>query len=387
MLAEGDLVVGRWTSTGTHQGELMGIPPTGVKVTGTGISILQIANGKSKEEWVHWDALGMMQQIGVMPPNRETYTWGMPTELTGDPGDPETNKAIVQRMLDEVMNEQDLTVIDELFAVDYLMHDPAWPMEVKGPDGFKQWAGAMLEPFFSDSQITGIMIAEEDKVVVNWTWSGTHAGEFMDIPPTGRRITVGGISIHRFADGKFVESWASYDSMGMMEQLTTPEWPIEGTWIMTVPSPLGNMIFRINYIAQDTSKTNFTAMIEQISSLPVLIDLYPEGDNIKFAGGQVIKTGLNSYEATLIQYFTKNSGTWQEEIVGIAVINGSMVLTGPESALGQGTGAYYLAMQDADGDGLPDEGEESVLCAPWMWTKKRITMMPPCVPTPLPAPD
>ena len=55
--------------------------------------------------------------------------------------DIEANKALVQRMIDEVMNQQNLDVIDELFAADYLMHDPAWPTEVKGPEGFKQWTG------------------------------------------------------------------------------------------------------------------------------------------------------------------------------------------------------------------------------------------------------
>jgi len=137
--------------------------------------------------------------------------------------DIEANKAIVQRMIEEVMNQQNLDVIDELFAADYLMHDPAWPTEVKGPEGFKQWTGMMLDPYFSDSRITiEDMIAEGDKVAVRWTWSGTHTGEFMGIPPTGRQIAITGISIHCFADGEFVESWVSYDSQGMMQQITGP---------------------------------------------------------------------------------------------------------------------------------------------------------------------
>jgi len=158
--------------------------------------------------------------------------------------DIEANKAIVQRMIDEVMNQQNLDVIDELFAADYLMHDPAWPMEVKGPEGFKQWAGAMLDPYFSDSRITiEDMIAEGDKVAVRWTWSGTHTGEFMGVPPTGRQIAVTGISIHRFADGEFVESWASYDSLGMMQQITLQTIP-EGLVMDQITSPAleGNLL-------------------------------------------------------------------------------------------------------------------------------------------------
>jgi len=219
-IAEGDMVVTRLTGTGTHQGELMGIPATGLQIAVTAIATVRIAEGKIQESWNSWDAAGLMQQLGAMPPTRETYTWGELSEVTGDAGAPETNKAGVQRMIDEVMNQGNLAVIDELFAADYLMHDPAWPVEVKGSEGFKQWAGAMLEPFFSDSQITGEVIAEGDKVAVYWIWSGIHTGEFMGIPGTGRQIVVAGTSIHRFADGQFVESWASYDGLGMMQQLT-----------------------------------------------------------------------------------------------------------------------------------------------------------------------
>ena len=67
-IAEGDKVVTRWTCTGTHTGELMGIPPTGVQVTVTGIVIGRIAGGKIVEDWGNWDALGMLQQLGVVPP-------------------------------------------------------------------------------------------------------------------------------------------------------------------------------------------------------------------------------------------------------------------------------------------------------------------------------
>ena len=66
-IAEGDKVVTRWTATGTNQGTLMGIPPSGKRVTITGISITRIANGKAVEDWVNFDTLGMLQQIGAIP--------------------------------------------------------------------------------------------------------------------------------------------------------------------------------------------------------------------------------------------------------------------------------------------------------------------------------
>ena len=67
-VAEGDEVVTRWRGIGTHQGELMGIPPTGNRVELTGITISRIANGKIVEDWTNSDTLGMMQQLGVVSP-------------------------------------------------------------------------------------------------------------------------------------------------------------------------------------------------------------------------------------------------------------------------------------------------------------------------------
>jgi steroid delta-isomerase-like uncharacterized protein len=66
-IAEGNEVVTRWTGQGTHQGELMGIPPTGNQVTVTGIEVDRVSGGKIEESWVSYDALGMMQQLGIVP--------------------------------------------------------------------------------------------------------------------------------------------------------------------------------------------------------------------------------------------------------------------------------------------------------------------------------
>ena len=67
MIAEGDKLVTRWTSTGTHLGDLMGIPPTGNSATVTGIAIDRFVNGQSVENWGVFDQMGLMQQLGVVP--------------------------------------------------------------------------------------------------------------------------------------------------------------------------------------------------------------------------------------------------------------------------------------------------------------------------------
>jgi predicted ester cyclase len=67
MIAEGDKVVTRFTMRGTHQGEFMGIAPTGRRVEMTGIDIIRFSDGKMVEHWGNTDDLGMMQQLGVIP--------------------------------------------------------------------------------------------------------------------------------------------------------------------------------------------------------------------------------------------------------------------------------------------------------------------------------
>ena len=68
MIAEGDKVATRFTDRGTHKGEFMGIAPTGKKVSFTAIGICRITEGKLVEAWVDYDALGLLQQLGAVPP-------------------------------------------------------------------------------------------------------------------------------------------------------------------------------------------------------------------------------------------------------------------------------------------------------------------------------
>ena len=67
LIAEGDKVVTRYMAQGTQQGALMGIAPTGKQVSVTNILITRIANDKAVEQWLNFDALGMLQQLGVVP--------------------------------------------------------------------------------------------------------------------------------------------------------------------------------------------------------------------------------------------------------------------------------------------------------------------------------
>jgi steroid delta-isomerase-like uncharacterized protein len=67
IIAEGETVMARWSCRGTHKGDLRGIAPTGKQINISGVTIARLANGKFAEGWVNWDALGLMQQLGVVP--------------------------------------------------------------------------------------------------------------------------------------------------------------------------------------------------------------------------------------------------------------------------------------------------------------------------------
>jgi steroid delta-isomerase-like uncharacterized protein len=132
-------------------------------------------------------------------------------------GDTEANKALTLRYWEEVANKGNLDLIEEICAPDYVCHEV--DQDIRGPEGVRQFI-SMLRAAFPDLHVTvEDVIAEGEKIVQRWTGRGTHQGELMGIPPTGNRVSVAGITISRFKDGKVSEEWEVYDMMGMMQQL------------------------------------------------------------------------------------------------------------------------------------------------------------------------
>jgi steroid delta-isomerase-like uncharacterized protein len=118
------------------------------------------------------------------------------------------SKAVVHRWF-EAFNRGHLTAADELFAPNFVGHEPYYyrlgpPL---GPEGVKQASVAFRAAFPDVCFTIEDLIAEADKVVVRWTWRGTHQGEFLRRPATGRRVTVAGIDLFRIAAG-YAPSWA-----------------------------------------------------------------------------------------------------------------------------------------------------------------------------------
>ena len=131
----------------------------------------------------------------------------------------EEDKAIVRRHYEEAMNDRNLSIMDETYAVDIVHHDPSNPADIEGVEDLKQRFAQIISGFPDLHYTIDDMTAEGDKVVVRWTASLTHTGEFEGLPPTGKRAVVQGIFIHRLAGGKIVEDWANRDTLGLLQQL------------------------------------------------------------------------------------------------------------------------------------------------------------------------
>lgn len=129
----------------------------------------------------------------------------------------EENKALTHRLFDEEFNQGNPAAIDEIIDANYLDHS-ALPAPAPGPEGFKKRA-EMLRAAFDPKMTFGEFLAEGDLVSFTWTLSGIHQGVFANVPPTGKAVTVSGINIERFQNGKIVEHWSQFDGIGLMRQI------------------------------------------------------------------------------------------------------------------------------------------------------------------------
>jgi steroid delta-isomerase-like uncharacterized protein len=131
----------------------------------------------------------------------------------------EANKAKVRRYFEDALSKGDLSAMDDLVAPGEIVHP--YPTDLYrggGPEAAKQFVTAMRDTF-GDLQCTvESQIAEGDMVMTRWTARGVHKGELLGVPATGKPVTVTGLIVHRFSDGKSVETWGEWDRLGLLEQ-------------------------------------------------------------------------------------------------------------------------------------------------------------------------
>ena len=131
----------------------------------------------------------------------------------------ESPRSVVHRYLEQAVSGGDSAAIDALVAPDVVFTSPYTPEPIRGIEGFRQMI-AMLHAAFPDLRIhEAEALAEGETVASRWTATGTHRGEFMGAPPTGRSFRITGISMYRVRGGRIAEGWVNDDSLGMMRQL------------------------------------------------------------------------------------------------------------------------------------------------------------------------
>jgi predicted ester cyclase/rhodanese-related sulfurtransferase len=136
------------------------------------------------------------------------------------------NKAVIRRFVQEVLNEKNLAAIDTICPPDYVELDPL-PGQGLGAEGLKQFFAGSFFPAFPDLEwVNEDMVAEGEYVMARSTWTGTHRGEFLGIPPTHRRVRVAAWTIDHVVEGKLVDSRIMVDALGLLQQLgALPAWP------------------------------------------------------------------------------------------------------------------------------------------------------------------
>ena len=127
------------------------------------------------------------------------------------------NKLLADRVWEEVWHQGDLERIEELFAPDFVRHDPG--REIHGPEENRRFMKG-FRAAFPDLHFTVLdQIADGDKVAVRYRFQATHLGDFQGMPPTGKQVGYSGILIYRVANGKIAEQWTEFDLLGFLKQL------------------------------------------------------------------------------------------------------------------------------------------------------------------------
>ena len=129
------------------------------------------------------------------------------------------SKDLARRFYEEVFNAGDLDAVDELLTPDFVDHEEGPPGTPEGIEGVKAFVAMYREAFPDLHATVEDMVEEGDKIAVRATFTGTHDGDFMGIPASGRKISIQAMDLVRVVDGRAAEHWGVTDVMGLMQQI------------------------------------------------------------------------------------------------------------------------------------------------------------------------
>jgi steroid delta-isomerase-like uncharacterized protein len=227
MIADGDLVAARWVFTGTLQGPFAGVQPAGQHVAVRGVHIHRVECGKIAETWNSGDAIGLLRQIGALPPGpaartplqeETTPTAGSPAATACPPATSEESAEIGRRWTEDALDKHNLDLLDEIVSPTVVHHAGAFVDEI-GRDALKSDLAALLAGFPDFRFTADLIVAEDDRAAVRWSGRGTQTAPFLGIAPTGRAVVFTGINYYRVACGLIVEGWSEADTLSLLQQL------------------------------------------------------------------------------------------------------------------------------------------------------------------------
>lgn len=132
-----------------------------------------------------------------------------------------TSKDTIRLLIEEVLNGGNTAVLDEVIHANYRYQSPTESME--GVEDLKAFILAFRIAFPDLYIQIEDQIAEGDKVSTRITMTGTHQGDFLDLPPTGKSVQLQGVVLSRLEDGLIVEEWELLDQLTLLQQLGLAE--------------------------------------------------------------------------------------------------------------------------------------------------------------------
>jgi steroid delta-isomerase-like uncharacterized protein len=122
-------------------------------------------------------------------------------------------------MFEEMLGKANFNLADDLLACDIIMHHPSSSQPIAGVNNVVGFLGAFRAGFPDMSMKVELAFGDGEMVAIRWRMTGKHTALLFGIPPSGKSVTVSGISLLRFSNGKVVEDWVSEDTLGLMQQI------------------------------------------------------------------------------------------------------------------------------------------------------------------------
>lgn len=219
-ITEPNKIAIRWRGTGTHDGEILGIEPTGRDVTLSGIRIDHFNDGRLAAFWTLFEQWSPLRQIDVTEPSAPLATAGRvtATPVVTQLSAPAENETLARTEITDVWNRGRREALDRVFSDDCVLHLDG-DDDLYGRASYWEFVRRYRDAFPDLELTVEDVVSKGDKIVLRMTMRGTQEGSFLSVDPTGRRVEVARMVIHHIDDGRIVETGIIEDTVRLLHQL------------------------------------------------------------------------------------------------------------------------------------------------------------------------